>query len=42
MKRPNEYVELGCMVACYALVAAIAVMVLAPNVFLAFGMGCAP
>lgn len=31
MKRPHEYVELGCMVACYALVACITVMVIRPD-----------
>lgn len=42
MKRPPEYVELACMVACYALVALIAVMVMAPALVASFLMECLP
>lgn len=42
MKRPPNYVDLGCMVASYALVAVIAWMVIRPDLFVAFVMGCLP
>lgn len=41
-KRTHEYVDLACMVACYALVAAIAVMVIRPDLVVAAILGVLP
>lgn len=42
MKRPPNYVELGCMTVCYALVACIGAMVIRPDLVVALVMGLLP